>query len=579
MKRRSVIGLVGVGVIGVIGVLAWTSVDPPFVEPGPVTFAMVRGTLERLSTGTDPTSDPARKRDAAIRAMLDDAIDHPEDPASAGAWAWLRYQDQRHLAVEIVVDGVQGRILRALASPGGQDPYLVRVLHAPPVPKPVRSAVAVEPQNESAINDFAARGGHILPYFEKVLSTVQPGIAMQGLWRSGHGSPEDGTRPPALRLLRSREWSLPRLDPPTALAVQADAERAQHALVADLLGLEPVLAAVHHPWEVLDRRAQAAARTRARSIAAEVSERAEVGLPDVLSVDINCPRLVSPYPMHPDSPLGDDILRPDGCLSSAVAGLGRFAAIYADAGVSDRTLFGLWSLGFPRISWTVDPTTLAPNWSDPTKTADTLHRLGPALRMLATGEGTNSADEAHVLVQGLRDGKIEAAHLTREGDRVRYQALAGDDVLDLQGRSPWGAMPQSSEPCIAASASDKPADWCTEADWRAKDWTTPLPHIIGPLVHLYDGDPAGGVVLFPAEGVAFDGGVRVAPSTYAERDAFVGIWGAPVDPNALQVASAETTAVPDALYTWVIGPGAPPEPGWTPDLTLASTLIGAPQPP
>ena len=73
------------------------------------------------------------------------------------------------------------------------------------------------------------------------------------------------------------------------------------------------------------------------------------------------------------------------------------------------------------------------------------------------------------------------------------------------------------------------------------------------LSHLYDLDIAGTVNLFPKEGIGYNTIVpgRHAGEFFHEKDAFVGIWGAPVERKVAR--SAVNGAVPEAVYEYLTG--------------------------
>lgn len=642
----------------------------------------------------------------AVRAVLDAGIDDPADPA---AWTWLRYQGQRHLGVQIVVDGLQGHLVRALANPTGLDPYLryaaASALGSPARPAP--SAVRAPDVHQAFLADFATRGGHPLPFFERLLSTVQPGIALQGISTTptisvrnlpiaktgapvaGEGSTGipnfhfvdrsmgDGGRAwyfygnDALKLpelarasgMRSMFQRLEQLETMSCgsqyderagfsfdaflnlaigehrrdfgealcadeLHTRAQDERKLAELGAALLAREPVLAAKHHPWELWDRWNQRNERVHAHELAAQIAALAPTRMPDLL-------QWYDPWPdhfAHAKGPLSDEIVSPTGELARLDHWLGIVDAAYADAGVHDRTLFGMaGDHGLTPVHWYVRPevevldglakagVTLkvtkissdegeGPRLTDPlnppsmrgwdvvvASTAggnymmdwfvdqgagwsrqpvladlralrlqsgqvldvvdETVRRLGASLDYLVVREGPCDPTQAHLYLEGEREGRRVVARITRVGDRISLVGDEGTDLLDLRSRSPWGAMPRSAEACLGVSASPNPSDWCGEAEWRANGWATKRPDAVVQLAHLYDTDRAGTVNLFPKDGVGYNTVVpgRHAGESYEEKDAFVGVWGGPVNPAAEQVPVAVNGAMPEAIYGWITG--------------------------
>lgn len=670
----------------------------------------------------------------AVQAMLDAGIDQPEQP---DLWTWLHYQDTRHLGVQIVVDGLQGRLVRALANPTGLDPYLRWAMENRAPVKPTPSALQTPPVHEAYLRDFVTRGGHPLPFFERLLSTVQPGIALQGVSTTptisvrnlpivqtgapvagagGTGIPNfhfvdrassasgeaqgrayyfygnDALLLPTLARNQGMKTLFQRLESYNTMSCgaqyderagfsfdaflnlaigesmrdfgeslciaelnqRAENERTLGELRAALLEREAVLTAAHHPWELWDLWNQRNARVHAHALAKQIAELAPDAMPDLL-------QWYDPWPdhfAHGKGPLSDEIVSPTGELARLSFWLEKADGAYEAAGVKPRTLFGMaGDHGLTPVHWYVRPevevldglardgvrlkvTKISsdegegPKLTDPLKppsmrgwdvvvastaggnymmdwfvdqganwgrqpvlselralklqsgqTLDvvdqTVRRLGASLDYLAVREGPCDAEQAHVYLEGERDGARVVVHLTRVGDRIRYQqgAAGTSDLLDLRGRSPWGAMPQSAEPCVAASISEDPAAWCDEATWRSKNWTNARPDAVVQLAHLYDTDRAGTINLFPKDGVGYNTLVpgRHAGESYAEKDAFVGVWGAPVDPNAPQVAVAVNGAMPMAIWAWITGQNpVEGQDGWGYDPVL--NVVAAPVP-
>jgi hypothetical protein len=80
------------------------------------------------------------------------------------------------------------------------------------------------------------------------------------------------------------------------------------------------------------------------------------------------------------------------------------------------------------------------------------------------------------------------------------------------------------------------------------------PDAVTQLAHLYDTDRAGTLNLFPRSGIGYNTKVpgRHAGESFHEKDAFVGVWGAPVQEGP-RVEVAINGSVPMAMYAWVSG--------------------------
>lgn len=200
--------------------------------------------------------------------------------------------------------------------------------------------------------------------------------------------------------------------------------------------------------------------------------------------------------------------------------------------------------------------------------AEILRRLGDSLDYLVVRETPCGPDGGTVVVMGPRDGRVATGRIERRGDRIWY-GWEGADPLGLGAPSPYvepdaatlAAVAALRDRCLAARR-EEPSTWCTRAEWQAATRLDPRPDAPGQLAHLYDTDRAGTVNLFPRAGVGYNTQVpgRHAGESFHEKDAFVGLWGAPVAGGA---AVAENGAVPMAMYRWITGEPTPPgRDGW-----------------
>ncbi|MES2637875.1 MAG: alkaline phosphatase family protein [Myxococcota bacterium] len=198
--------------------------------------------------------------------------------------------------------------------------------------------------------------------------------------------------------------------------------------------------------------------------------------------------------------------------------------------------------------------------------SEILTRLGDTLDYLVVRE--TACDVAGGTVQVLRGASVGT--LERHGDRVWY-GFTGEDPLGLDRLSPHVAVDAAVASqlaterarCLAASRTDR-TTWCTEADWLAVTRLNERQDAVNQLAHLYDTDRAGTINLFPRAGVGYNTRVpgRHAGESFHEKDAFVGIWGAPVAGGA-RVEAAVNGAVPMAMARWITGePTVKGEDGW-----------------
>ena len=199
-----------------------------------------------------------------------------------------------------------------------------------------------------------------------------------------------------------------------------------------------------------------------------------------------------------------------------------------------------------------------------------LARLGDSLDYLVVREAPCAPEGGTVVAMGPRGRVAGVATLQRVGDRTWY-GWEGAELLDLAVVAPWEspsetALAASTElrtRCLSADRA-RPETWCVEAEWREVSRYSTRPDAVNQLVHLYDTDRAGTVNLFPRAGVGYNTVVpgRHAGESFAEKDAFVGLWGVPVaDAGALP--PTVNGSVPQAIYGWVTGERpVPGQDGW-----------------
>lgn len=188
--------------------------------------------------------------------------------------------------------------------------------------------------------------------------------------------------------------------------------------------------------------------------------------------------------------------------------------------------------------------------------AETLTRLGDTLDYLVVRE--TPFDVAGGTVKVMRGRSVGT--LERHGDRVWY-GFEEQDPLGLDVLSPYepidpavaSQLAADRARCMAASRTVR-SSWCTEAEWLSVTRLNKRQDAVNQLAHLYDTDRAGTINLFPRDGVGFNTQVpgRHAGESFHEKDAFVGIWGAPVVGEE-RAEAAVNGAVPMAMARWITG--------------------------
>jgi hypothetical protein len=158
-------------------------------------------------------------------------------------------------------------------------------------------------------------------------------------------------------------------------------------------------------------------------------------------------------------------------------------------------------------------------------------------------------------------GEPAEALIRREGRRIHY-SFEGDDPLDTGSYSRYEDLSERDRAehaqlrarCLAAAPNLRDS-WCTESEWRQLTSFTPRPDSVVQLSHLYDSERAGSVNLFPREGVGYNSRVpgRHAGESFHEKNAFVAIWGEPLQSRDAQPPrrSAVNGSVPMVVFEWL----------------------------
>lgn len=373
-------------------------------------------------------------RRGQLRTWLHGQLDQP---GGGELWTWLASRRGRPRAVHVIVDGLEGNLVEALAT--GRREVLARASRTLDVPPPRGVPSTPAPAvSRGFLDEFLRQpltGNTYLPFFRDLYLRQPQGIARFGLSTTptisvrnlpiamtgapvggpgGTGIPNfhfvdrgytrDGVvqgRPwyfygnDALQLTRLTEEAgmrtmftrLENLDT-MACATQYDeaagfsfdaflnlaigehtrdfgeglcvAEldlRAQNELELrrredELLGLRPVLAHRHHPWELYDLRVQSDAKQRAEALVDEIAGLSIRAMPDYLQV-------YNPWPdhfAHAYGPLSDEVIGPTGELNRLDFWLGWIRDVYTTAGLADQTLYGMaGDHGLVTVRWIVSP--------------------------------------------------------------------------------------------------------------------------------------------------------------------------------------------------------------------------------
>ena len=381
-------------------------------------------------------------RERQMNTWLSTALLNPERD---DGWTWLRWHGSRHIAVQVVVDGLQGHLVESLASgasagasAGPQSPFLAQVAaeDAPgAIPAPKLRSASPGPGMTTKYLHYAAEHGSSLKLPTLAAAVASPGFARHGISTTptisvrnlpvvktgaavaGPGSTgipnfhfvdrtyvhegvqqgrpwyfygNDALQLTPLAAASVMKTMFSRLRPLVTMSCGAQydelagysfdgflslaigetsrdfgdircvAELGRRAknelriaeLRASLLARESILHEDHHPWELYDRWAQAQEEDAVRREVAELALLLPESMPDYLLY-------YNPWPdhfAHAKGPFADEIIGPTGELVRLDHWLGRITETYAEARLSDRTLFGMaGDHGLTPVRWLVSP--------------------------------------------------------------------------------------------------------------------------------------------------------------------------------------------------------------------------------
>lgn len=632
-------------------------------------------------------------REAQLKDWLHKELDAPRGGA---LWTWLAYANgERRYAAHIVVDGLQGHLVEALAA-GTPEGFLRQVrddMQTGPTRPPAHEASRPAPaQATHFLERIATRGFHhasYLPFFRSLyasprgiarggLSTT-PTISVRNIPIAETGAPvagPDGTGLPNFHFVdrtykvggatQGRAYyfygnDAVQLDPIArahgmrtlfnrlpwlssfncagsydagahvtidgfanlgvgesvrdfgetlclpALERRAANERQLQTLRQQLLEMRPALTEDVPFYSIGQRLDQRAVRQLAERTLDQIAALEQDTLPEYL-------HYYNPWPdhfAHFKGPFSDEIIAPSGELNRLDYWLARLSAVYATAGVAQRTLFamagdhgltpvfhmlnpevaifdGLKARGItvrlakissdegegPKLTNRLRPPSMrnldvviastaggnymldffadhGSDWArqplrddlthlrllDHPEPIDMLTTIADSLRdsldYLVVRETECTPKGGTIRLIGHRDGARSEGLIERRGERIRYRTN-GADLLGLRTLSIYD--PPSADDrrehaalldrCVGSGDTEH---WCTEAEWRRLASFTNRPDAVVQLAHLYDIDTAGTVNLFPRAGVGYNTIVpgRHAGEHFHEKDAFVGVWGAP----------------------------------------------------
>ena len=191
-------------------------------------------------------------------------------------------------------------------------------------------------------------------------------------------------------------------------------------------------------------------------------------------------------------------------------------------------------------------------------------RLPRVLDYMAVRDTPCGPGGGRVRLVATRDDQRVDAVVERRG-RALYYDFGGDagvDLLEVGTLSPYVETPEGEELLCyqdrlerAMSADSRDVTtWLNEDEWKELTSYTPRPDSVVQIGHLCDSDIVSTINLFPAPFMAFNSVVpgRHGGELFHEKDAFVGLWGAPVT-RLSRPRLARNGEIAPAIYQYITG--------------------------
>jgi hypothetical protein len=195
---------------------------------------------------------------------------------------------------------------------------------------------------------------------------------------------------------------------------------------------------------------------------------------------------------------------------------------------------------------------------------ETASLLKGSLDYLAVRDAPCDVAGGRVLLVAPRGDTLHRVWITRRAARIHLEN-EGEDILGLAATTPYEALSADDlaehrrlhRRCVVEAYPEDANSWCDESTWRRLTRTTARPDSVVQLAHLYDSERAGTINLFPRAGVGYNSNVpgRHAGESFHEKDAFVGAWGAPLEPaqRNSRLATAVNGSMPILVWEYLTG--------------------------
>jgi hypothetical protein len=185
-------------------------------------------------------------------------------------------------------------------------------------------------------------------------------------------------------------------------------------------------------------------------------------------------------------------------------------------------------------------------------------RLKETLEYAAIRYSECNSDHCDTILVREENGVEVNALVRRRGERIHLSYTF--DLLEIEKPNPYrndlkrDEYERLMQKCMRDANLIDIETWCFEDEWRLLTTHTPKPDSVSQISHLYDTDLSGTINLFPRFGIGYNSKVpgRHAGEAFHEKDAFVGIWGMPLNAEK-RIKSEVNGSVPMVIFEYMTG--------------------------
>lgn len=193
-----------------------------------------------------------------------------------------------------------------------------------------------------------------------------------------------------------------------------------------------------------------------------------------------------------------------------------------------------------------------------------LSKIGESLDYMILRTDKCNLETANTILLARRNGKDVQGIVKRRKKKI-YYSYEGVDLLNLTTPSKYKSLSENDKyhyskllkKCISNAKETQVETWCNEDEWFLLESFTSRPGGATQLAHLFDGGKSGTINLFPRQGVAYSTKKigRHGGEHFHEKDALVGIWGAPVKGSfqeKFSIPTAVNGSIPPTIFEFLM---------------------------